>query len=391
MKTAGLRRRARWCLAAFGVACMPGFYVASASTAAIATGAYVPDSWKDPALVSRYGREVGRPPRIVMTYKNWSSLPFSSEEFEAIGRRGAVPMITWEPWTSAERPFPLRAIAAGKYDRYLRRAAGSAANWGKPFMVRFAQEMNGNWFPWGRGVDGNTARDYRKAWKHIVDLFRAQGATNVIWVWSPNEDSGGNFQFVPLYPGDRWVDWVALDGFNFGGSQGWPSFTTIFGSTYDRLVALTDKPVMIAETGSTEDWGSKPEWVASALEREAPRFPHLRAIVWFDGETSRGDFRVDSSSAALEAFRQGLGSETYDVSLRRLLATPPQLAGQAPAPEPPSGGYGAPSFVERLRHKLHGVYVVIAVAVVVLILLAVGLLVRTWLRRRHRRARSVGR
>lgn len=384
----GLGGRGAGLLASLSVALAFAVAAAPAAAAKVATGAYISESWRDPALISRYGRQVGRPPRIVMTYKDWSSLPFSSEEFEAIGRLGAVPMITWEPWTSAQRPFPLRAIAAGKYDRYLRRAAGSAANWGKPFMVRFAQEMNGNWFPWGSGVGVNTARDFRKAWKHVVDLFRFHGATNVIWVWSPNEDSGGNFQFAPFYPGDRWVDWVAVDGFNFGGSEGWPSFTTIFGSTYDRLVELTDKPVMIAETGSTEETGNKAEWVASALEREAPRFPHLRAIVWFDGETSRGDFRVDSSPAALAAFRKGLGSPTYDVTRGQLLATPAALPGQAAAPEPPSGGYGAPSWVERLRHELHGIRLVIAIAVAVLILAGLVLLVSLARRRRVGRRRG---
>lgn len=383
MRIGGFRRGARGSVLGV-VACALALCPGSAAAAAIATGAYIPNSWKDPALISRYGREVGRSPRIVMTYKNWSSLPFSSEEFEAIGRLGAVPMITWEPWTSGERPFPLRAIATGRYDRYLRRAAGSAANWGKPFMVRFAQEMNGNWFPWGNGVDGNTARDYRKAWKHIVDLFRAHGATNVIWVWSPNEDSGGKFQFAPFYPGDRWVNWVALDGFNFGGSQGWPSFTTIFGSTYDRLVGLTDKPLMVAETGSTEETGNKAEWVTSALTREAPNFPHLRAIVWFDGETSRGDFRVASSSAALEAFRAGLRSSTYDVGLRQLLATPPRLPGHAHAPEPPSGGYGAPPFWERLLLKLHGTFLVAAIVTAALFVSALVLLARAARRSRRR-------
>ncbi len=145
-------------------------------------------------------------------------------------------MITWEPWTSSGGDFPLRAIAAGRFDRYLRRAAGSAAHSGRPLLVRFAQEMNGDWFPWGQRAEGNTGRAFRRAWKHVVNLFRFQSATNVEWVWSPNEDSGGRFQFGPLYPGDEWVNWVALDGFNWGGSVGWPSFTRVFGSTYDRLV-----------------------------------------------------------------------------------------------------------------------------------------------------------
>ena len=195
----------------------------------------MPGASEHPGLIDGFARQAGRRPAIVLSYKDWSSLPFSSTELDAIWRRGAVPMITWEPWTSSGRGFPLREIAAGRFDRYLRRAAGSAAHWGKPLFVRFAHEMNGNWYPWGRGVDGNTARDFRKAWKHVVDLFRFHGATNVRWVWSPNEDSGGNFQFGPLYPGDEWVDWIAMDGFNFGGSVGWPSFTTIFASTYERL------------------------------------------------------------------------------------------------------------------------------------------------------------
>ena len=351
----------------------------------IVTGAYIPNASEQPQEIDRYASRVGRSPVIVMSYKDWGSIPFDKEQLDAIWSRGAVPMITWEPWTAQEEGIALRHIADKRWDRYLRRSAGSAANWGKPLMVRFAQEMNGNWFPWGRGVGGNTARDFRKAWKHIVDLFRFHGATNVIWVWSPNEDSGGSFQFAPLYPGDEWVDWVALDGFNFGGDEGWPSFTTIFGNTYDRLVDLTDRPVMIAETGSTGDTGDEDAWIASALGREAPRFPGIRALVWFDSETPRGDFRVDSSPEALRAIRRSLASPVYGGTRRTLLATPASLSASAPAPEPPDGGYGAPSLWEELKLKLHGKYLVVAVAILLFCLLLLALLASGVRRRRHRR------
>ncbi|MGE5408403.1 MAG: glycoside hydrolase family 26 protein [Syntrophothermus sp.] len=388
MRHCGRRRRLQAAVLALVATAL---VAAPAYARGIATGAYVPSSWKEPLLIDRYARQVGREPRIVMSYKDWSSLPFSREELDWIWRRGAVPMITWEPWTTSGKPFPLREIAAGRYDRYLRRAAGSAASWGRPLMVRFAQEMNGDWFPWGRGVGGNTARDFRKAWKHVVDLFRFHGATNVIWVWSPNEDSGGKFQLAPLYPGDEWVDWVAMDGFNFGGDNGWPSFTTIFASTYDRIVRLTSRPLMIAETGSTEDTGDKAAWVTSALGREAPRFSHLRAIVFFDGETPRGDFRVDSSTAALAAMREGLAAPVYDVSRAQLLATPASLPGAAAAPEPPSGGYGAPSLLERIRAKLHGPYLVAALIVLALLLAALAIATRSMLRRLQRRGGEAAR
>jgi hypothetical protein len=358
----------------------------------IVSGAYIRDASDRPELIDRYAGQVGRFPVIVMSYKDWGSIPFDSEQMDAIWNRGGVPMITWEPWTAEEEGIALRHIAAKRWDRYLRRAARSASNWGKPLMVRFAHEMNGDWFPWGRGVNGNTARDFRKACKHVVYLFRFHGATNVIWVWSPNEDSGGSFQFAPLYPGDEWVDWVALDGFNFGADEGWPSFTTVFGSTYERLVELTNRPMMIAETGSSEDGGDKAAWISSALGREAPRFPRVRALVLYDGETPRGDFRVDTSPEALEALRRELGSPTYAGTRQTLLSSAASLSGGAAAPAPPDGSYGAPSLWEELKLKLHGKYLAAAVALLLLGLLVLVLLV--WgVRKRgsHRRSQAPAR
>lgn len=350
----------------------------------IALGAYIPGASQHPGLIDRFARETGREPVIVNSFKNWSSLPFNRAEFSAIWRRGGVPMITWEPWTSSERGIPLRAIAAGRFDRYLHQAAGSAALWGRPLFVRFAQEMNGPWFPWGHGVRGNTARDFRRAWKHVVDVFRRDGAANVVWVWSPNADSGGRFPPGRFYPGDEWVDWVAIDGFNFGGSEGWPSFTRIFAGTYNRLVAFTSRPMMIAETASSESGGEKAAWIASALGREAPRFSHLRALVWFD----RGDFRVNSTAASLRAFREAVTSPTYATTRRGLLGTSASLPGHAAAPQPPESGYGAPSFLERLWRSLHGKYAWIAtVAAALVLVVVIGTPVALLRRSKHRKAR----
>jgi hypothetical protein len=360
---------------------------APAAAEPIALGAYVPDASYDPGRIDAFTREVGRKPVVVLSYKNWSSLPFDSEELDSIWRRGGVPMITWEPWTSDGRGFPLREIAAKRFDRYLRRAAGSARNWGKPLFVRFAHEMNGHWYPWGAGVGGNTPREFRKAWKHVVDLFRFQGATNVRWVWSPNEDSGGSLPLGSLYPGDEWVDWVAMDGFVFGGTVGWPSFTKIFGNTYERLAELSDRPMMIAETAANDEGGDKAAWITSALRREAPRFSRIRALVWFNDVKPNGDFRIDSSPQSLQAFRAAVDSPAYAATRRTLLSTPTKLSGPAVAPAEPDGGYGAPSLLERIRLKLHGKYLVLAVALAVLGLATVGALFAV-LRRRSRRSRT---
>ncbi len=354
----------------------------SARAAPIALGVFVPGVFDDPGVISAYGREVGRQPAIVLSYKNWSIEPFYEPELDSVWQRGAISMVTWEPQTAKGDGIPLPDIVSGRYDRYIRLSAEAAAAWGKPIMLRFAHEMNGGWYSWGLGVDGNTARDYREAWHHVFWIFRNHGASNVKWVWSPNADAGGSHPLAIFYPGDDFVDWVGIDGFCWGGSIGWPSFTSIFGSTYDRIVDLTSKPVLIAETAAGEEGGDKAAWIASALEKEAPRFPHVRALAWFNDEDPRADFRVDSSPASLQAFRTAIASPRYSGTRATLLATPAELPPGSAAPEPPSGGYGAPSFLEELRIKLHGKYLVLAVGLAIVTLAALFAAVLVLRRRR---------
>ncbi len=349
----------------------------------LALGVFVPGVYEHPQRIKEYGKEVGRQPTIVVSYKNWSIAPFYPPELQRVWKGGAVPLVTWEPETARGRGIPLRAIANGRYDRYIRQSATAAAAWGRPLLLRFAQEMNGNWYPWGYGVDGNTPRQFRVAWHHIFSIFRERGADNVEWVWSPNEDAGGGHPLAIFYPGDEFVDWVGLDGFCWGGSIGWPSFSSIFGSTYDRIVTMTSKPILIAETGAGEEGGDKAAWITSALEREAPRFPHLRGLVWFDGEDPHADLRVNSSATSLRAFRRAATSPIYAATRDALLSTPARLPAGGRAPAPPSGGYGAPSWLEELRLKLHGKYLLLALGILAGLLLAIGATAVALYRRRR--------
>lgn len=363
---------------------------AGTRAAPVAVGVFVPGVFDHPGKISAYGRQVGRRPAIAVSYKNWSIEPFYPPELDSVWAQGALPMVTWEPQTASGEAIPLDEIVAGRYDRYIRQSAEAAAAWGKPLMLRFAQEMNGSWFPWGYRVGSNTPRQYREAWHHIFWVFRNHGASNVRWVWAPNEDAGGGHPLAVFYPGDEFVDWVGIDGFCWGGGIGWPSFTTIFGSTYDRIVRMTSKPIVIAETGAGQDGGDKAEWIASAFSREAPGFEHVRAIVWFNAVDEHADLRVDSSPQSLAAFRRAIASPRYAGTRETLLATPAELPASSPAPSPPDGGYGAPSFIEELRLKLHGKYLVLAVGAcfVALALLVAAALVLRRLRRARRTAKA---
>jgi hypothetical protein len=334
----------------------------AAAGGAVALGAWIPNSYEHPQQIDRYARLVGRQPVIVSSYPNWSGPPFRATALNAVWSRGAVPLVTWEPWDVDHRGIPLRAIADGRYDGYLRSSARQAAAWGHPILVRFAHEMNGSWYPWGRR-HGNTPQLYVAAWRHVVSVFRAAGAVNVQWVWAPNVNEqagpsislpvvGGGpthpFPFAHYYPGNSWVDWVGLDGFNWGKGGEWQSFTQVFANSYDTLIHLTPRPIIVAETASNERQGDKAAWVASALREEIPRFPRIRGVVWFDEAFSGVSARVDSSAAALSAFRSAASSPRYGLSREAFLATPRNLAPGPQAPPAPSDGYGAPSFLERL-------------------------------------------
>ncbi|HET7485295.1 MAG TPA: glycosyl hydrolase, partial [Solirubrobacterales bacterium] len=186
--------------------------------------------------------QYGRFPNIALSYRGLdATLLFSNEKTE-LKERGVVPMVTVEPYVGGQ-PVSVQDIAAGKYDSYIRSEAASAVSYGQEVLLRFAHEMNGAWYPWG----GEPAA-YVAAWRHYVDVFRAAGSSNAKFVWSPNVNTSGKIPFDAYYPEDSshpgYVDYVGLDGYNWGGTVGWKTLRTIFRSSYVHLNALSGgKPV----------------------------------------------------------------------------------------------------------------------------------------------------
>jgi len=289
----------------------------------IALGAFIPDFPATAGAIDGYAGLVGASPAIVMWYEDWAHHGFDPALMQAVAARGAMPLVTWDPWDWSGDPinqpaYSLSTIAAGSHDDYVRQWAQGAAAWGRPLYLRFAPEMNGVWAPWEAWVNGNTPGDYVAAWRHVVTVVRQQGATNVRWVWCPNVIASDALTFAPFYPGDAYVDWVGLDGYNGGTALlwgGWLSVSQIFGLSYGVLTALTSKPVMIGETASAEAGGDKAAWITQGLLTDLPaQFPTVRALVWFDA-VKETDWRINSSPAALAAFRQVAASPLYQGSL----------------------------------------------------------------------------
>jgi beta-mannanase len=150
-----------------------------------------------------------------------------------------------------------------------------------------------------------------------VRIFRRSGASNVKWVWTPFTNQFGGVPFKGFFPGDRWVDWVGLDGFNWGYGGKSYSFKQLFGSSYRQLARISRRPMMIAETG-TNDRG-KAHWISQALRRQLPRLRRIRALVWFNEGDNEVDLRFNSSHSSLRAFRSAVRTNRYSATRESLL------------------------------------------------------------------------
>lgn len=201
-------------------------------------------------------------------------------------------------------------------------ASDVATEYEYPFFFRWDWEMNGSWSQWGEEAKENPEL-FVKAWHRLYDIAQNAGATNITWVWCPNTSFEGSTSLKALYPGDTYVDWLCMDGYNRGTnpihSEEWTTFHERFSQTYQELLSLAPwKPIMIGETASTESGGSKAEWISQALETEIPNnFPNVRALVWFnwyieDEEAKkRWDWPIESSTSAKAAFASAIASSYY--------------------------------------------------------------------------------
>lgn len=250
-------------------------------------------------------------------------------QLEQASTDGRTPMITWEPWAKGDDikttgSFSMASITGGEHDEYITSWAKGLAGFGNPVYIRFAHEMNGNWYPWSQG--SNASKDYIEAWKHVVDVFRANNATNVQWIWAPAQKNF-NGHLEDYYPGDDYVDVLGSSLYNCH-SEGWASFKDLLQPAYDGLTGLNNtKPVWVTELGtcdptggSVENWDneSRADWYAQIFNNTT--FPNLKMIVLFDA-IGQQDWQIaqgsDSANSLRNAYSQSAG-----------WVAPPQIATQ---------------------------------------------------------------
>jgi beta-mannanase len=270
------------------------------------------------ADLDRFIAATGTHPEVFDTFESWSlGRPLQQDVADAVAARGARLSVTWEPWDNTDAhtdqpDYTLASIIDGAHDSYIDMYASSVRANPHPVTIRLMHEMNGNWYPWGSGVNGNQPGEFVRAWQHVHDRFTALGVTNVTWLWAPNAVYRGSEPLVPLYPGDAYADAVGVSNYNWGdqvhdGFQThWATFDALFDPTITELRSITGRPVWIAEVGSSNSGGNKAAWLA-ALLAELPGRPEIAGVVWFDqvDEAHGIDWRIENEPATARAWAQG--------------------------------------------------------------------------------------
>lgn len=290
----------------------------------------------DMTSVTRFESAVGKRMSLLEWGQDWYECStwcglrgFRADLMSRVRARGYLPVLSWGSYAAGQGPdqpdFRLSEILAGRYDDFIRRWARGAKAWGHPFFLRFDWEMNTNSVPYSEHSNGNRRGEFVRMWRHVHKIFEQVGADNAQWVWCPNVEYRGSVKpLSSLYPGDAFVDWACLDGYNWGTNParpaGWMSFDQVFRQTYNLVTAriAPSKPLMIGETASTEIGGSKAAWIADAYGSAIPvRFPRIAAVVWFNKFWDEMDWPIETSSAAQEALRSALGSPVYVTNVFR--------------------------------------------------------------------------
>lgn len=253
-----------------------------------------PGSW---SRIAEFADETGVKPGIVVYYSPWND-PFAASFAQTAWENHSYVLVQLQP-----NGVTLASIGAGGSDAYLRSFADAVIAFGHPVILSFGHEMNGTWYSWGQGHTSPSV--FVAAWRHVVRVFRGEGAANVTWLWTVNSVRGASSALRQWWPGAAWVNWTGIDGYYFRPTD---TFATVFGSTIADIRAFSRAPLLIAETavGTTANRESQIDALLAGVAAE-----QLAGVVWFDEAQHSGiyhqDWRLEDDPGALAAFASAVG------------------------------------------------------------------------------------
>ena len=253
------------------------------------------------ADVSAYEQAVGAGTTWIYFSDNWfESRSFPTATCKWIRDLGKVPYIRLMLRSDvdqkhAEKTFSLARIVDGDFDDDLRNWGRDAKAFGSPILIEWGTEPNGDWFAWNGKWNGGSVvgpQKYVQAWRHIVDVMRSEGASNLQWVWHVNwfDVPERNWNaFENYFPGSDYCDWLALSAYGPTTPttrDGTETLRFKLRNAYPRLLKLAPgKPIIIAEFGCDlhNPHVNAAEWAKSALEDLfSGRWPAIIGFCWWN-------------------------------------------------------------------------------------------------------------
>ncbi len=267
-------------------------------------GAFEPGAPPDYAPVASFARAAGQVPNLIGYYSGWAQ-PFNVRFANTLRSHGVIPYVQIDPTDAS-----VSAIAAGTYDEYLRSYADGVRNFKDAVVIGFGHEMNANWYSWGYGHLAPLT--FIAAWKHLVKVFRQQGADNVTWLWTVQADGPHTGPVQDWWPGSSYVTWVGVDGYYYRPTD---TFASVFGKTIDQVRTFTKDPVLLSETGVGPAANPFPK--IQDLFHGITSYDTL-GLVWFDrkqtGDLYHQDWRLEDNGLAEESFRLGVRDDITPVT-----------------------------------------------------------------------------
>ena len=229
------------------------------------------------------------------------------------GEQRRLLMTNWKPSLT----HTWRQIADGAVDARIDRLGRYIAQtYDRPFFFVIWHEPENDVNP--AAGSGMTASDYRAMFRHVETRLKAAGATKLVFVM----DYQGYPRFAvepwypDLWPGKRYVDWIASDSYQTGAASGWNS-----GDFHDMVnrakgswpgfydywsERFPNKPLMLAEWGVFVNQGDRQAWFFNQVRSQLADYPNLKGMVYFNSAlTPRGDgTTLDYSAASRAAYRQ---------------------------------------------------------------------------------------
>ncbi len=252
---------------------------------------------RDPNAVRAFASRAGRTPASWTIWSNWGnqhSKRFPTSMARSLIGMGVTPMVWWQPVREiGSCAFARhRLIARGRYDRYIKQWARDAKSVRGKVIVRWAQEINGSYFPWGVGNCGNSSGEYKAAWRHIVRVFRRVGATNVKFAWTVSNKPRCRPEpcnpYRKYFPGASYVDYAGFSSFNWGSHHGkWIPMADGIRASYRKVRAITKKPIIVIELATNTGARSKPDWIRGGYPAVYSRFPGVKGISYLNVDLRR--------------------------------------------------------------------------------------------------------